>query len=70
MFDTLRMKVSMEGAWKVSEGRAFQSFTVRGKALRSSEGFFNIGFATAVLKSERTVPEASGSFRLLAIVGR
>ena len=31
VFDTFMMKASMEGAWTVSEGRAFQSFTVQGK---------------------------------------
>ena len=29
--DTLAMKMSREGAWTVSWGRAFQSFTVHGK---------------------------------------
>ena len=33
--------------------------------LGSSDGFFNKGFATAVLKSDGTVPEASDSFRML-----
>ena len=31
MLHTLKMKVSVEGAWTVSGGRAFQSFTVCGE---------------------------------------
>ena len=31
MLDTLKMKVSMEGAWTVSGGKAFQTFTLCGK---------------------------------------
>ena len=31
MFGTLKVKVSMEGAWTVSGCRTFQSFTILGK---------------------------------------